>query len=59
MISHVVCKIFDIIEKSLNKSTSLLVSLFVCLLPNSSETANPSNLKFWGMIPLGMQNVLG
>ena len=48
---------------SLYKSTSLSVSewvcLFVCLFPNSSETANPSELKFWGMIPLGMQNVLG
>ena len=35
---------------SLYKSTSLSVSewvcLFVCLFPNSSETANPSELKF-------------
>ena len=31
--------------------------VIVCLFPNSSETANPSDLKFWGMIPLGMQNV--
>ena len=35
------------------------VSLFVCLFPNSSETANPSELKFWGMILLGMEKVLG
>ena len=45
------------------KSTSLSVSesvcLFVCLFPNSSETANPSELKFWGMIPLGIRKVLG
>ena len=26
----------------------LIVWLFVCLFPNSSETANPSELKFWG-----------
>ena len=46
---------------SLYKSASLSVSefVFVCLFPNFSETANPSELKFWGMIPLGMQNVLG
>ena len=35
------------------------VSLFVCLFPNSSKTTNPSKLKFWGMIPLGMEKVLG
>ena len=42
--------------QSLYQSTSLSVSLFVCLIvclfvclfPNSSETANPSELKFWG-----------
>ena len=48
---------------SIYKSTSLSVSesvcLFVCLFPNSSETANPSDLKFWWMIPLGMQNDFG
>ena len=31
----------------------------VWMFPNSSETANPSDLKFWGMIPLGMEKVLG
>ena len=31
----------------------------VCLFPNSSETANPSELKFSGMIPLGNEKVLG
>ena len=35
------------------------VSLCVFLSPNSSETANPSELKFGTMIPLGMQIVLG
>ena len=35
------------------------VSVFVGLFPNSSETANPSELKFWGMISLGMEKVLG
>ena len=51
------------LNKSLYESTSLSVSefvcVFVCLFPNSSETANPSELKFWGMIPLGMRKVLG
>ena len=40
-------------------SVCLFVWLFVCLFPNSSETANPSELKFWGMIPLGIGKVLG
>ena len=48
---------------SLYESASLSVSewasLFECLFPNSSETVKPSDLKFLGMIPLGMQNVLG
>ena len=35
------------------------VSDFVCLFPNSSKTTQPDELKFWGMIPLGMQKVLG
>ena len=37
----------------------LFVWLFVCLFPNSSETANPSKLKYWEMILLGMEKVLG
>ena len=48
---------------SLYKSASLSVSEWVCvcvwMFPNSSETANPSELKFWGMIPLGIGKVLG
>ena len=41
------------------------VSEFVCvcvsvwMFPNSSEMTNPSNLKFWGMSPLGIGKVLG
>ena len=35
------------------------VSDFVCLFPNSSKTTKPDELKLWGMIPLGMQKVLG
>ena len=35
------------------------VSLCVWMFPNSSKTANPSELKFWGMIPLGIGKVLG
>ena len=35
------------------------VSESVWMFPNSYETANPSELKFWGMIPLGMEKVLG
>jgi len=31
----------------------------VSLFPNSSETSKPDELKFWGMIPLRMQNVSG
>ena len=38
---------------SLYKSASLSMSLFVCLFPNSSETANPSELKFQELISLG------
>ena len=38
---------------------SEFVCFFVCLFPNSSETANPNELKFWGMIPLGIGKVLG
>ena len=34
-------------------------SLCVWMFPNSSETANPSDMKFWKMIPLGMEKVLG
>ena len=41
------------------EDVSEFVYLFVYLFPNSSETANPNELKFWGMIPLGMQKVLG
>ena len=33
--------------------------LFVCLFPNSSETANPSELKCGGMIPLEIRKILG
>ena len=35
------------------------VFFFAYLFPNSSETANPNEQKFWGIIPLGMQMVLG
>ena len=44
---------------SLYQSNSLSVSECVWMFPNYSETANPSDLKFWGMIPLGMEKVLG
>ena len=47
------------VQESLYQCTSLSVSLFVCLFPNSSKTASPSELKIWGMIPLGMRKVLG
>ena len=40
-------------------SKRLYVSESVCLFHNSSETANPIELKFWGMIPLGIRKVLG
>lgn len=33
------------------------VCLFKCLFPSSYKTANPNELKFWEMIPIGMQNV--
>ena len=35
------------------------VSECVCLFPNSSETANPSKMKYWVVIPLGIGKVLG
>ena len=41
------------------QSVSESVCLFVCLFPNSSETGNPSELKFLGMIPLEIGKVLG
>ena len=44
---------------SFYNSSRMVVSKFVCLFPNSSETANTSDLKFWGMIPFGMEKVLG
>ena len=31
------------------------VCLFVCLFPNSSERADPNELKFWMMIALGLK----
>ena len=39
-------------------SFSLSVYLFASLFVNSSKTANPNELKFQGMIFLGMQIVL-
>ena len=35
------------------------VCVFVCSFPNSSKTVDPNELKFWGMISLGVQKVLG
>ena len=35
------------------------VSECVCLSLNYYEMADPNELKFWGMIPLGVQTVLG
>ena len=43
---------------SLYQSTSLSVSESVWMFPNSSETANPKDLKFWGMIPLGIRRTV-
>ena len=48
-----------IISLSKHQFVSEWVSLCVWMFPNSSETANPSELKFWGMIPLGNGKVLG
>ena len=46
---------------SFYQSTSLSVSEWVCLsvwmFPNSSKTAKPGELKFWGMIPFGIGKV--
>ena len=42
-----------------HQSVSEFVCLSVVMFPNSSQTANPSKLKFWGMIPLGIGKVLG
>ena len=47
------------ISLSKHQSVSEWVCVCVWMFPNSSETANPSDLKFWGMIPLGMEKVFG
>ena len=44
---------------SASLSLSEWVCLCVCLFPNFYETANFSKLKFRGMIPVGMEKVLG
>ena len=54
-----VCKFLISLYQSTSLSVSEWVSLSVWMFPNSSETANPSELKFWGMIPLGIGKVLG
>ena len=36
-----------------------LLSVCVCMFANSSQTANPNELKFWGMTSLHVQMVLG
>ena len=48
-----------LISLSKRQSVSEWVCVCVWMFPNSSETANPSDLKFWGMISLGMEKVLG
>ena len=51
--------LINILYLSIKALVCQWVSLCVCLFPNSYETANPNELKFWGMIPLGMEKVLG
>ena len=48
-----------LISLSKRQCVSEWVCVCVWMFPNSSETANPSDLKFWGMIPLGIGKVLG
>ena len=50
---------WDYLSFNLSSIASEFVYLFVYLFPNSSKTMNPNELKFWGMIPLGVQMVLG
>ena len=57
MKKNIITNIFYVL--SLYKSNIMSVSEFVWLFPNSSKTTKPDELKFWGMIPLGMQEVLG
>ena len=57
MKKNIITNIFYVL--SLYKSNIMSVSEFVCSFPNSSKTTKPDELKFWGMIPLGMQEVLG
>ena len=45
--------------KQYDVSEFVYVCVFVCLSFNSSETANSNELKFWGMISLLVQIVLG
>ena len=49
----------DISYLSIKATVCEWACLFVCLFPNSFETANPSELKFCGMISLGIRKVLG
>ena len=51
--------IFLLLNLSIKAPVCQWVSESVWMFPDSSETANPSDLKFWGMIPLGMEKVLG
>ena len=43
---------------SSKKIGSQWVCVFVCLFPNSFETTKPDELKFWGMIFLGIRKDL-
>ena len=51
--------VFKNISLSKRLYVSESVSECVCLFPNSYETANPNELKFLGIIPLGMEKGLG
>ena len=49
--------VFNLLLKQ--KDVSEFKCLLVCLFVNSSEWVQFKELKFWGMIPLGVQMVLG
>ena len=46
-------------DPEINIFDDTMMWMSVSVFPNSSKTTKPNELKFWGMIPLRMQKVLG
>ena len=56
---HYISHFYPSLKAPVCQWVSEWVSECVCLFPNSSETANPSKMKYWVVIPLGIGKVLG